>query len=317
VSRISAIIPLYNKEATVRRTLNSILTQTLRDVEVVVVDDGSTDKSVEQVLKVSDERIRLIRQKNAGPGAARNTGASQAQSPLLAFLDADDEWTEQFLKRAAAALDAHPECAAFVAAYDTGAEFQHVQRNKLLDIGVPEGPWRLDPATPANQIKRYVDACHSSCVVVRREVFNSLGGFFGLHHCKFGEDSYLWLQLVLTKTIYWCPQVLVKFHVEDSALGAKLTGRHPMRPALTHPERLRSNCGGPAAPALERLLAHYRMLEADRLAREGSLGEIIRLRRLYPGAESVKNRFWRERRLELRALLHLGRRRLGSSVNRV
>ena len=309
MSSISAIIPLYNKEATVGRTLNSILSQNLHDVEVVVVDDGSTDGSVEEVLKVSDERIRLIRQENAGPGAARNTGASQVESPLLAFLDADDEWTEQFLERAAAALDAHPECDAFVAAYDTGAEFQHVQRNKLMDIGVPEGPWQLDPATPANQIKRYVDACHSSCIVVRREVFNSLGGFFGLDHCKFGEDSYLWLQLVLTKTIYWCPQLLVKFHVEDSALGAKLTGSHPMRPALTHPERLRTNCDGPAAPALEQLLAHYRMLEADRLAREGALREIIRLRRLYPGDESGKNRFWRERRLELRALLAKIRKR--------
>jgi glycosyltransferase involved in cell wall biosynthesis len=302
VSSITAIVPLYNKEATVRRTINSIVSQNLHDMEVVIVDDGSTDGSAEQVLKVPDERIRLIRQKNAGPGAARNTGATQARSPLLAFLDADDEWSEQFLERAVSALNAHPECDAFVAAYDTGA-FQSLQRNKLMDIGVPEGPWRLDPSTPARQVKRYVDACHSSCVVVRREVFNSLGGFFGLDHCKFGEDSYLWLQLVLTKSIYWCPQLLIKFHVEDSALGVKLNGRHPIRPALTHPERLRTNCGGEAATALEHLLAHYRLLEADRLAGEGALREIIRLRRLYPADESGKHRFWRERRLEIRALL--------------
>jgi glycosyltransferase involved in cell wall biosynthesis len=308
LSSITAIVPLYNKEATVARTINSIVSQNLHDVEVVIVDDGSTDGSVEQVLKVPDERIRLIRQANAGPGAARNTGASQAQSPLLAFLDADDEWSEHFLERAMSALNAHPECDAFVAAYDTGA-FQNVQRNKLMDIGVPEGPWRLDPSTPARQIKRYVDACHSSCVVIRREVFNSLGGFFGLDHCKFGEDSYLWLQLVLTRTIYWCPQLLIKFHVEDSALGVKLTGRHPIRPALTHPERLRTNCGGEAAPALEHLLAHYRLLEADRLAGEGALREIIRLRRLYPQDEPGKNRFWRERRLEIRALLAKIRKR--------
>ena len=312
MSSITAIVPLFNKEATVGRTINSIVSQNLHDVEVVIVDDGSTDRSVEQVLKVPDARIRLIRQKNAGPGAARNNGAKQARSPLLAFLDADDEWSEQFLERAMAALKAHPECDAFVAAYDTGA-FQNLQRNKLMDIGVPEGPWRLDPATPAQEVKRYVDACHSSCVVVRREVFNRLGGFFSLDRCKFGEDSYLWLQLVLTGTIYWCPQLLIKFHVEDSALGVKMTGRHPIRPALTHPERLRDNCGGEAGSALERLLAHYRLLESDRLAREGALREIIRLRRLYPANESGNHSFWRERRFEIRALLAKIKKRARSS----
>src|SRR5882757_6347656 len=86
VSSVSAIIPLYNKAATVARTLSSILAQKREDLEVVVVDDGSTDNSVEEVLKIADKRIRLVRQKNAGPGAARNAGASQAESPLLAFL---------------------------------------------------------------------------------------------------------------------------------------------------------------------------------------------------------------------------------------
>ena len=302
MSSVSAIIPLHNKAATVARTLSSILAQKREDLEVVVVDDGSTDNSVEEVLKIADKRIRLVRQENAGPGAARNAGASQAESPLLAFLDADDEWADQFLERALSALSAHPECDAFVAAYDTGS-YQKLQRNILFDMGMPEGPWRLDPSTPAKQIKKYVDACHSSCVVIRREVFNTLGGFFGLDHCKYAEDSYLWLQLVLSRSIYWCPRLLVKFHVEDSALGVKLTGRHPIRPALTHPERLRTNCAGAASTALEHLLAHYRLLEADRLASEGALREIIRLRRLYPSGEAGSHGFWWERRLEIRALL--------------
>jgi hypothetical protein len=180
-------------------------------------------------------------------------------------------------------------------------------------MGIPEGPWRLDLTTPAKQIKKYVDACHSSCVVVRREVFDTLGGFFDLDRCKYGEDSYLWLQLVLSRTIYWCPQLLVKFHVEDSSLGIRLTGQHPIRPALTHPERLRANCGRAAAAALERLLAHYRLIEADKLARAGSLREIVRLRRLYPAGDIEKHAFWRERRLEMRALVAKAKNRLRSA----
>jgi glycosyltransferase involved in cell wall biosynthesis len=301
VSSVSAIVPLYNKQATVTRTIDSILAQTRDDLEVIVVDDGSTDNSVEQVLKVTDSRVRLIRQKNAGPGAARNAGASQARSPLLAFLDADDEWSERFLEHALTALSVHPECDAFIAAYDTGS-YQRLQRNLLFDMGMAEGPWKLDPMTPAKQIKKYVDACHSSCVVARREVFDTFGGFFCLDQCKYGEDSYLWLQFVLSRTLFWCPRLLVRYHVEDSSLGVRLAGRHPIRPALTHPERLRTNCSGAAATPLEHLLAHYRLLEADRLAGEGALREVVRLRRLYPAGEIEKHAFWRERRLEIRAL---------------
>jgi len=88
VSSVCVIVPLYNKEGTVTRTISSILAQTRDDLEVIVVDDGSTDNSAEQVLKVADQRVRLLRQKNAGPGAARNAGAAQADSALLAFLDA-------------------------------------------------------------------------------------------------------------------------------------------------------------------------------------------------------------------------------------
>lgn len=88
---ISVIIPLYNKEVIVKRSIESVLSQDYEDFEVIVVNDGSTDKSAEIVRKIKDPRVRLIEQTNSGPSAARNTGIKNAKGDWLYFIDADDE----------------------------------------------------------------------------------------------------------------------------------------------------------------------------------------------------------------------------------
>lgn len=88
---ISVIIPLYNKEASIKQSLMSVLSQSYQDFEVVIVDDGSTDNSVTKVEEIQDSRIRLIRQENGGPGKARNTGVKNARGEWIVLLDADDE----------------------------------------------------------------------------------------------------------------------------------------------------------------------------------------------------------------------------------
>lgn len=106
---ISVIIPLYNKEQSIERTIRSILNQTYANFEIVVVDDGSTDTSVSIVKDISDERIQLISQKNAGPGAARNTGVKNAKANWIVFLDADDENLSDSLEYFANLIKLHPE----------------------------------------------------------------------------------------------------------------------------------------------------------------------------------------------------------------
>jgi len=88
---ISVIIPLYNKESIIERSLRSVLSQDFDDFEVIVVNDGSTDRSAEIVRSIRDSRIRLIEQGNRGPSAARNTGVKNAKGNWILFLDADDE----------------------------------------------------------------------------------------------------------------------------------------------------------------------------------------------------------------------------------
>ena len=111
--QISIVSPLYNKQATIQRAIRSVIAQGIPEIQIIVVDDGSTDGSAEEVKAITDERITLIQQANAGPGRARNVGASQARAELLSFLDADDEWQPGFLIAGLAALERHPEAVAY------------------------------------------------------------------------------------------------------------------------------------------------------------------------------------------------------------
>lgn len=95
---ISVVIPLYNKAHTIVNTLNTVFAQTYQDFEVVIVNDGSTDNSVEVVQQhFNDKRIRIIHQKNAGVSVARNRGVDESKGDYIAFLDGDDEWHPDYL----------------------------------------------------------------------------------------------------------------------------------------------------------------------------------------------------------------------------
>jgi len=92
------VMPLFNKEIYVYRTVEAVLAQTLPDWRLIVVDDGSTDGSVAAVERFADPRITVLRQENAGPGAARNAGILAGNSEWIAFLDADDLWMPDHLE---------------------------------------------------------------------------------------------------------------------------------------------------------------------------------------------------------------------------
>ena len=106
---ISVIIPVYNVEKYIERCLESVQAQSFTDFEVLMVDDGSPDKSAELAEKyTADSRFKLIRQKNGGPGVARNTALAQAQGEYVAFVDSDDAVTGDFLEKLyAAAIQTH------------------------------------------------------------------------------------------------------------------------------------------------------------------------------------------------------------------
>lgn len=105
---ISVIIPLYNKEQIIEKCIQSVLTQDYDDFEVVIVNDGSTDRSAEIVMGIEDSRIRLIEQENGGPSKARNTGVKNSKGEWIVFLDADDEFLPGALSVFYALIEQNP-----------------------------------------------------------------------------------------------------------------------------------------------------------------------------------------------------------------
>lgn len=97
--KISVITPLYNAQKTLAITMRSVLNQTFKDFEFIIIDDGSTDNSVNVVKSFNDSRIVLLQQENSGASAARNTGIKNAKADIIAFIDADDLWHPQRLEQ--------------------------------------------------------------------------------------------------------------------------------------------------------------------------------------------------------------------------
>lgn len=106
--RVSVVVPCYNYGRFVTEAVDSILAQTFRDYEVIVVDDGSTDNTPEVLRGITDPRVRVLRKENGGCASARNAGRALARGEFLTFLDADDLWRPTFLERQVAVLDAEP-----------------------------------------------------------------------------------------------------------------------------------------------------------------------------------------------------------------
>lgn len=221
---VSIVIPLYNKEKEVTRSLKSALSQTIADVEVIVVDDGSTDRGPDIVKDWQDVRIRLVCQKNSGVSAARNRGITEARSALIAFLDADDEWSPEFLETCIGLHRRFPHCSV----YATGYTFRYAD--------LPERPAILRGFTGDLQEGVLTDyftiACRSdpplwtSAVVVTKGALLDVGGFpIGI---TAGEDLLLWARLAVRFSIAYCPTPH-SFYWEPVAMTDR-PPRHPQVP---------------------------------------------------------------------------------------
>lgn len=131
---VSVIIPTYNREETIARAIQSVLKQTFQDFEIIVVDDGSTDRTRAVVEGFCDPRIRYLRhEQNRGAAAARNTGIRTARGAYLAFLDSDDEWLPEKLSEQIAVLQSAPD---EVHASCTGY-YLHLVRSRLTLEKIP------------------------------------------------------------------------------------------------------------------------------------------------------------------------------------
>jgi glycosyltransferase involved in cell wall biosynthesis len=257
--KVSIIVPLYNKSATIERALASIQAQTFRDFEVLVINDGSTDDGPSKVNGVG---VRLICQANAGPGAARNRGIREAQGELLAFLDADDEWLPQYLEESVRILEAQPAEAACVTSgfYEWPAQVSREQycRHRGLKKGIHRLTAHTEPGLVIAMLA-YMSPCST---LARADVIRRHGGFFDRNHCLYGEDAFLWLKVLFNHPVAIQMKPLVRFHLEASELSKNLKGARPVEPFLEFPEEIRSACPS----GLRRLLSQVLAIRAQKTA---------------------------------------------------
>lgn len=214
---ISVVIPLYNKEKSIASTLRTVLNQTFSDYEIVIVNDGSTDGSVEEIEKVQDDRIRLVHQPNAGVSAARNRGIEEAKGDLIAFLDADDEWKPEYLATQYHLFQKYPECSVFACNY----EFRDVS-GKVTPTLIHKLPFAGEDGILSNYFE--VASCShppicSISVMVKKQVMQAIGGFpLGI---KSGEDLLTWARLAVNGMIAYSKRPLAVFNVEGYDMGDK------------------------------------------------------------------------------------------------
>jgi glycosyltransferase involved in cell wall biosynthesis len=188
--RITAAIPLFNKDGMIRDCIASIAAQTVPVEEVIVVDDGSTDGSAsiaDQALREFGLRGKVIRQANAGVSAARNAAVSNVATDYVAFLDADDEWTSHFIERMGALVREFPDAALYGCAHThtEGAAARVVRPNVSAGFRGYLPDFFLASVHGA--------AVNSSKAVVSKRALQDIGGF--PEGVGIGEDIYVWMRL--------------------------------------------------------------------------------------------------------------------------
>lgn len=189
---ISIVIPLFNKESYIGKTIKSVLLQTFPNFEVWVVDDGSTDNSLNVLGSFSDDRIQVLKQQHQGVSAARNNGLAKARFDWVAFLDADDWWDPHFLEALVAIVQLHPElkmvCSGRTRIFETNEERYE---NPLLPT---EGHFGW--VDYFEVIARYgAPPINASNALIKKKAIQAVGGF------RVGQQTYedhdLWMRLAL------------------------------------------------------------------------------------------------------------------------
>ena len=193
----SIIIPLYNKEKFIENTVQSALEQSFEDFEIIVVNDGSTDKSLELVNKLCDKRIKTYSISNAGVSKARNFGIQKATSNLIVFLDADDLWKKNHLEELFQLRKAYPHCGLYAMGY-----------TKKYDNSNPINAHYFGLKNHSGVVPDFFMASTADCVawtsavMVPKDVFKTIGYFNqGL---KSGQDTEMWIRIAIEYKVAFC-----------------------------------------------------------------------------------------------------------------
>lgn len=223
--KVSVVVPVYNVEAYIAETIESILRQTYVDLELIIVDDASQDRSIEICQQFKDPRIKIIRQHNRGLAGARNTGIRHAKGEYIALLDSDDLWLPEKLETHVNHLNLNPNVGV---SYCPSAFIDEFSK----PLGISQTPKLTD-------ITSSVVICHNpvgngSSPVIRREVFTAIkfqANLYGTVEDFYFDDTFrqsedieCWLRIALQTNWQFAgiPQVLTLYRVNSGGLSANV-----------------------------------------------------------------------------------------------
>lgn len=226
----SVIIPVFNKERTILRAIDSVLDQSFPDFELIIVDDSSTDRSLELIKSRNDLRIRVIGSDRPGPGGykARNLGTREARNEWITFLDADDQWLPIHLQELDRLRNLPNEGFLSTSWQDSWPD------GKLTRSGVSEQNGKKDQYLSVEDFLKvsasYHPPVHTNTVAIRKEILKDIYGF-PEDKCVRGGDVVTWVNTILkSKNVLCSTKETAIYHREDSSV------------TIQTPPELKSNC---------------------------------------------------------------------------
>jgi len=209
MSKISVIIPTYNRADFITETINSVLNQNYQNFEILIIDDGSTDNTKEIVSNIKDKRIKYFYQSNTGvPAIGRNVGLREATGDFIAFLDSDDVWFPNKLSEQLAIFKKNTK----LLAVSSNAEYlPHQKIKKKVFIKLFSYRYTLKDLLKSNRVI-------NSSLIMKREVIDYVGFLDENYDLRFVEDYDYWLRIVefRDKSIYVMKKPLIYYRIHNS-----------------------------------------------------------------------------------------------------
>ncbi len=206
--KISVVIPTYNRVDFLREAIESVLAQTFKDIELIVVDDGSSDGTQELVASYKG-MIRYIRQQNSGPSAARNNGIKNAIGRYIAFLDSDDIWLPEMLSKQVSMFTENPTAGLVATGYRLINTVHELAEPVIMN---------KDELADARNGNLYMNFFATSSVMVNKVCFDKVGMFN--ETLNFAEDWDMWIRILQRYSFVYLPEVLMHYRVHAAKISA-------------------------------------------------------------------------------------------------
>ncbi|MBF2016537.1 MAG: glycosyltransferase [Rivularia sp. T60_A2020_040] len=208
---ISVIVPLFNGERTIEETIKSILNQTFSNIEVIIINDGSTDATLEIVANILDSRIQIFSYPNAGLSASRNRGISQAKGEYISFIDADDLWTADKLELQWQALQSNPQAAvaySWTDYIDESGKF--IKSGRRIKVN--------GDAFSKLLVTNFLE--NGSNPLIRQQALEKVGGFD--ESLAAAEDKDMWLRLAADYEFVCVEKAQILYRISTNSMSSNL-----------------------------------------------------------------------------------------------